>query len=160
MKMMLRPVLCLAILGGVLCACEPLIQTVQTAVANTPSFIPTFTPVPAGTSIPCTSRGWQEISNDLREFNQRRASVAANNGAYLQGMKDTAARVDAVEIDQCSEPAYHLIEQGLAYQIYGNEIILTAGEAQQGEFTIIRDQQFIAIAKKELQAVGIALQYH
>lgn len=108
-------------------ACSPSPHAVQTAIAQTQA---SFTSTP--TIIPCTSRGWEEINDDLKLFYQQAKSlyVGMDKQAYLDNLRSYRIKISVVEIDPCSESARQTVLISVGSIITGMEFSINEEGAQ------------------------------
>ncbi len=148
-----------------LAACGPsdaeIQATVQASIAQTQTAIPTPTPTP--TVNPCSDRGWADITIYLHQFDQEARSVQAgiSISAFLQQLKNTEDKINAVSVDACTEHARQLIISGLGNMIYAFQLISMPGGTSNDEVTQVMNKGALMIANAliELRGLGIHLNY-
>jgi hypothetical protein len=148
----------LILVACLLAACAPSAQAIQTAVAKTQAaYTPTPTLVPTPTINPCSDRGWADIAIYVHQFWLTWGNIQPGSSiaAHLMQLQNFESKINAVDIDACTEHARQSVVGGLDNLIYGLQLIITDPKNSEASGVIVKGSMMINDANSELTGLGI-----
>ena len=154
--MKIKRFLIVVIIGLVIAGCAPSPVSIQKAIEQTQTAMPTAT----ATVNPCTNKGWTDIAIYLKQFDDTDPVAGTSILAYLQSLQNYQDKINSVSVDSCSEQARQKIVSSMANHIYVMEVLSTGGKINDELMGLLaKSASSLKEAIEDLAILGIEFDY-
>jgi len=156
----MKNLIVLLMLFFLLMGCVPSEKSIQEAISQTQTAMPTSTATPEPTINSCTDLGWSDITTYLKQFDSSYEPVAGTSiNGHIDKLENIKSKINDVKIDVCSENARQTIIEGLANKIQGMLIAITGGTQSDAVTAMSAGIRILNNGVSEVKSLGIILDY-